>query len=707
MAGRTSGGRNGMAGKVLGAVGQWPLWFRGLLLALLVLVAWETWAAPPWKLGGPPPPQGIDFIAADGTLIAHRGPRTAAPVDASQLPDHVVQAFLAIEDRRFFDHGGIDYRGLARATLANMSAGGVVEGGSTITQQYVKNAFLTQDRTFVRKGKEMLLADWAELWMSKNEILSRYLELCYFGEGQYGLVAAAHHYFDRTPEELTLGQAALLAGMVKAPSRLAPTVDYAASTERMRVVLGAMAYAGFIAEDAAEDESDPKVTLGAKEEEGPSGTWFVDWLMQDIDDDFAGTVQTTLEPDAQARAERVVRNARLGGAEVALIAMRPDGAIAAMVGGRNWTPKAFNRAMTAQRQPGSTFKLFDYFAAMRDGMTPSTMVGDSPIDIDGWKPRNAYSGYYGPMPLSRAFAISSNTVAIRVAEMVGKDKVIDAARDLGVESEIPETPSMALGTATLTLKELAAAYAAFAYGKYPVAAYGIAGEGEAPRQRLDTEREWKPMLNLLFNAANRGTGKAALIDAHPVFGKTGTSQEGRDALFVGFAGNMVTAVWVGRDDNKPIPGNHGGGNPAQIWRQFMSGVKLEPLDLPIEAGAIKRPIPRPTISAEDADMRNIDIGNLPEGEVEFILEGIPELPEGEPIGLPVTVKEPEGIEPESATQAPATPNAPTSPPAPPTGNARDGNGAGSGAPGGNAANASGGAAQGGTGANPAPQAAQE
>lgn len=620
----------------------WPWWFQVLIAGLVVLVAWQTWAAPPWKLGGPPPPQGIDFLARDGTLIAHRGPKTAKPIDAAALPDHVREAFLAIEDRRFYEHSGIDPKGLLRAVFANVQAGGVAEGGSTITQQYVKNAFLTQDRTLVRKGKEMLLADWAELWMSKNEILSRYLELCYFGEGQYGLTAAARFYFDRTPAELTLGQAALLAGMVKAPSRLSPTVDYDASVERMRVVLSAMTYAGFITDDEAQAVRDPRVTRGEEEDEGPTGTWFVDWLMQDLGEDYHGTVQTTLEPEAQARAERVVRNARLNGAEVALLAIRPDGSIAAMVGGRKWTPEAFNRATTAKRQPGSTFKLFDYFAAMRSGMTPTTMVGDSPIDIDGWKPTNAYRGFYGPMPLSRAFAISSNTVAIRLAQMVGPDKVIEAARDLGVESEIPESPSMALGTATLTLKELVGAYAAFAGGRYPVRPFGIADEGTTPRWRLDRDREWVPMLQLLYGAANRGTGRAALIEGHPVFGKTGTSQEGRDALFVGFAGNMITAVWVGRDDNAPIPGNSGGGNPAQIWRQFMSGVDLEPLELPIKATAMQRPVAvRPT--EPSSDMSEIEIGNIPMEDFPMDLpEGIPDLPPGDGILLPGT-RFPDGV----------------------------------------------------------------
>ncbi|WP_218916948.1 transglycosylase domain-containing protein [Croceicoccus naphthovorans] len=656
--------RGGIARRALDEVLRWPRWFLALLAALILFIGWETYAAPPWTLGGPPPPQGIDFLATDGTLIAHRGPKTATPVDAAALPDHVRQAFLAIEDRRFYDHGGVDFRGLARATIANLKAGGVVEGGSTITQQYVKNAYLTQDRTFVRKGKEMLLADWIETWMSKDEILSRYLENCYFGEGQYGLVAAANHYFNVTPDELSLGQAAMLAGMVKAPSRLAPTVDYEAAAERMRVVLGAMVYAGFIDQAAADEESDPKVTPGAEEEEGPTGTWFVDWLMQDIDDDFTGTVQTTLEADAQAHAERVVRNARLGGTEVALIAIRPDGAIAAMVGGKKWTPEAFNRAVTAQRQPGSTFKLFDYFAAIREGMTPSTAIEDGPIDLDGWQPRNAYPGYYGPIPLSRAFAISSNTAAIRVAQLAGTDQVIEGARDLGVESDIPETPSMALGTATLTLKELVGAYAAFASGRYPVRPYGIAGQGEAPRHQLDTRREWAPMLTLLYNAANHGTGRSAVIGSQPTFGKTGTSQEGRDGLFVGFAGNMITAVWVGRDDNKPVPGNHGGGNPAQIWKQFMSGVKLEPLALPVKVKQIRRPVPRATMAPGEADMRGIDIGNIPMDDYQYdidIPEGIPQLPEGEltgePVNAPMEVEEiPErGEEPDPIPAPPRQP----------------------------------------------------
>ncbi len=655
------------AGRGYNVVRGWPLWFQGLLAALVLFVGWEIYAAPPWKLGGPPPPQGIDFLATDGTVIAHRGPKSAVPVNAEELPDHVVQAFLAIEDRRFYEHGGVDFRGLARATVTNLKAGGVVQGGSTITQQYVKNAFLTQDRTFVRKGKEMLLADWAEMWMSKNEILSRYLELCYFGEGQYGLVAASHHYFDRSPEDLTLGQAALLAGMVKAPSRLSPLENREASFERMRVVLGAMAYAGFITEDEAKEEPDPKVTPGAEDDEGPSGTWFVDWLMPQLPEGFSGSVQTTLEPDAQARAERVVRNARLGGAEVALIAMRPNGAIAAMVGGKKWTPEAFNRATTAKRQPGSTFKLFDYFAAIRDGATADTLIEDGPIEIDGWQPKNAYSGYYGQIPLSRAFAISSNTAAIRIAQDVGPDEVIDTARDLGVESEIPETPSMALGTGSLTLKELAAAYAAFALGKYPVEPYGLAEEAATPWRSLDAKREWVPMLKLLYGAANSGTGRAAVIDGQPTFGKTGTTQEGRDALFVGFAGNMVTAVWVGRDDNKPIPGNHGGGNPAQIWKQFMSGVKLEPLRLPLKVNQIKRPAPRRTMSAEDADMSTIEIGDMDEGDFDIMVpEGIPDLPEGLGQPAPIGAEGDEPSVPQTDIRVPATP--PQAEPAQPSAN---------------------------------------
>jgi penicillin-binding protein 1A len=549
--------------------------FAGLVLALL---AWQTWTAPPWRLNAAPLQAGVDLLDADGKLFAHRGPRPSERIDAAKLPETVRGAFLAIEDRRFYEHGGIDYRGLGRATLANLQAGNVVQGGSTITQQYVKNAFLTHDRTFARKFKELLLTDWVENWMSKDEILSRYLEHAYFGAQQTGLAAASRFYFDRAPEDLSLGQAAMLAGLVKAPSRLSPTSNRSGARARMRVVLGAMAAAGFITEAQAKAERNPRTIKSGRPPERAG--WFADWLYQRLPEGTAGRIRTTMDAEIQRRAERTVAAARLNGAEIALIAMRPDGSVVALVGGRNWQPGAFNRVSQAHRQPGSTFKLFDYLAAFRAGARPDDVVFDAPIAVGDWRPANGYRGYRGAMTLREAFAVSSNTAAVRIARAAGYREVVKAAHDLGLTSALPEgAPSLPLGTATLTLEELAGAYAAFASGRYPVTVHGRVDGAKTPPNRLDRRREWAPMLDLLWEAANVGTGRRAAVRL-PTFGKTGTSQDGRDALFVGFAGDLICAVWIGRDDNKPIYGASGGRLPAQVWRNFMSGLRLKSLDLP-------------------------------------------------------------------------------------------------------------------------------
>jgi penicillin-binding protein 1A len=586
---------------------SYPLLFA-LAVLLTPIVAWQTWTAPPWNLNDPPKLAGVDLLDANGKFFAHRGPRPSERIDAAKLPEDVRDAFLAIEDRRFYSHGALDYRGLARAVFTNLRAGGVSQGGSTITQQYVKNAFLTHDRTWMRKLKELFLADWVENWMSKDEILSRYLEHAYFGAQQTGLAAASRFYFDRAPEDLSLGQAAMLAGLVKAPSRLAPTVNRTAARERMRVVLGAMADGGFITEARAKAVRNPRVISSGRAKE--SAGWFADWLYARLPDDSTGRIRTTLEPDIQRRAERAVAQASLGGAEIALIALRPDGRVAALVGGKDWQPGAFNRVSQARRQPGSTFKLFDYFAAFRAGARPDDVVVDAPITIGDWRPTNAYRGYRGSMTLREAFAVSSNTAAIRIARATGYREVVKAAHDLGVESALPEgAPSLPLGTATLTLEELAAAYAAFAAGRYPVVLQGQPGLIKTPANKLDERREWAPMLDLLWEAANEGTGRRASSSLRlPAFGKTGTSQDGRDALFVGFSGDLVTAVWIGRDDNKPIPGASGGHLPARVWANFMSGVRLKPIDLPSPPRSLRR---EPVWTEPDAPELGDEDGDAP------------------------------------------------------------------------------------------------
>lgn len=541
----------------------------------LVLTGWALAVAPPWSMTEPEEAEAtLEFLAADGTMIARQGPAPIEPVAVEELPEHVRNAFIGIEDRRFESHFGIDPQGLARAFLANMGAGGVVEGGSTITQQFVKNRYLSQDRTIARKVKELMLANWVEVWMSKDEILGAYLDAAYYGDGQYGLVNASRHYFDREPAELTLGQSAMLAGLLKAPSRLAPTEDREASLERMEVVYTAMVDAGLVTQEDVDAEPDPAVTH-PEEPPIPHGNWFTDWIARDLGEGATGTIRTTLDADLQRHAEKVIADAPLGEAEVALIAMRPDGKVVAMVGGKEWTPEAYNRALFAERQPGSTFKLFDYLAAFRDGATPNDVMLDAPLELGSWKPANAYSGYRGPITIREAFAVSSNTVAVRAAQTAGYDEVQKATSDLGVRSDMPANESMPLGTNAMTLAELASSYAAFAGGRYPVTIYGRQGEWSNPSNELDPTREWQPMLDLLWHSANVGTGRRAVLD-QPTFGKTGTTQDGRDALFVGFAGDLVVAVWVGRDDNKPVPGASGGRLPAQIWKSFMEGADVKP-----------------------------------------------------------------------------------------------------------------------------------
>lgn len=594
------------------------------------------------------------MLDTNGKFFAHRGPRASERIDAAKLPEDVRAAFIAIEDRRFYAHGALDYRGLARAAYTNIREGRVSQGGSTITQQYVKNAFLTHDRTWTRKLKELFLADWVENWMSKDEILSRYLEHAYFGAQQTGLTAAARFYFDRSPEELSLGQAAMLAGLVKAPSRLAPTVNRQGARDRMRVVLGAMADAGFITEERAKAVRNPRLVSSGRKKPKESAGWFADWLYTRLDDDTIGTVQTTLESDVQRRAERAIDQARLAGAEIALIAIRPDGRVAAMVGGSDWQQGAFNRVSQARRQPGSTFKLFDYLAALRAGARPDDIVFDSPIAVGDWKPTNSYRGYRGPITLRQAFGISSNTVALRVSQAAGYDEVVRAARDLGITSDLPEdAPSLPLGTATLTLEELVGAYAAFALGRYPVMPEGVASAIKLPAHKLDEKREWAPMLDLLWESANEGTGRRASYMRLPTFGKTGTSQDGRDALFVGFSGDLVTAIWIGRDDNKPIPGASGGQLPARIWAEFMSGLRLKPLPIPSpkRAGRMQERSATPEQPTPTDDASGLIVEDGPALSQFPVETGLPQ-PQLQPqLPLPQTGLQPDPTKPPAESRA--------------------------------------------------------
>jgi len=559
---------------------RWPVVLYSIAAVIMVTVLWLVITAPLSRALEPLADPALLLLSDDGHPIALRGAIKEAPVDVTKLNPVTPAAFVSIEDRRFYRHWGIDPRGIGRALLADLRGGGVRQGGSTITQQLAKTSFLNGDRTIKRKAQEVIIAFWLEAWLTKPEILSRYLSSVYFGDGVYGLRAAAHHYFRRDPENLNLAQSAMLAGLVQSPSRLAPTHHLAAAQKRSRLVLRAMAQTGAIS--SARASSVTPARPATSEAKLPAGTYFADWVApsasQAFESDFGQVkVQTTLDRDLQRLAIRAVGRAPIGDAQAALVAMRPDGRVVAMVGGKSYGDSPFNRVTQARRQPGSAFKLFVYLAALRAGWTPDSMVDDSPITIDGWTPLNSDRVYRGKITLREAFARSSNAATVRLSRDVGRANVIRAARDLGITTPLPDKPSLALGTAGVSLLELTSAYAAIASGHYPIAARGLPEpqppEGLAAFFRssgsLDRQRDWAPMLDLLYAAANNGTGRRAAL-AIPTFGKTGTTQENRDAVFIGFAGNLVVGVWVGRDDNKSLGKVSGGTVPADIWRNFMS-----------------------------------------------------------------------------------------------------------------------------------------
>jgi penicillin-binding protein 1A len=574
------------------------------ILAVLfgLLVAWLSWRLPVSRALEPLPTPALVLVSADGHPFARRGAVKDRPVDVATLPPHVAQAFVAIEDRRFYRHFGVDLIGVGRALVTDIRQRRIVEGGSTLTQQLAKTAFLSSERTFRRKAQEVFVALWLEARLSKAEILSRYLSSVYFGDGVFGLRAAAQHYFAKPPEQLTLGEAAMLAGLVKAPSALNPVDHPDAAAKRQRVVLGAMVETKAITQ--AQAQRARRVRIRAAETL-PVGGYFADWaapqVKQALDAQYGRLeVRTTLDSRLQRRAERAVRSwldgpgRRQGATQAALVALRPDGAIVAMVGGRDYGASQFNRAVQARRQPGSAFKLFVYLAALRDGARPDSLVSEAPITVGGWTPRNYERTSGGDLTLREAFAESSNIAAVRLAQNVGRDKIVEAAQDLGVTSPLVKDATLPLGTSEMTLLELTSAYAAVAAGHAPVEPYALL-EGQdrlsAPRALPSEQRD--ELLDLLAATVEGGTARAARLD-QPVFGKTGTTQEHRDAVFVGFTGDIVVGVWVGNDDHSPMQGVTGGGLPAQIWRSFVSSA--------LDAGLVERvrpPSPPPAPPPEE------------------------------------------------------------------------------------------------------------
>lgn len=586
----------------------------GIIGLFILLVAWLAFTAPLNKSLQPIAAPQVTLLAADGTPIARNGAITDEPVDVSTLPPHVVEAFLAIEDRRFYDHWGVDPRGIARAAWTG------VGGGSTITQQLAKFTFLTPEQTLSRKAREMLIAFWLEAWLTKDEVLERYLSNTYFGDNVYGLRAASLHYFYRQPEKLTVSQATMLAGLVQAPSRYNPTKHYERAEKRRQMVVAAMVAAGYLTEGEARALRAPPLDVRTRETL-PTGTYFADWALPQAralaQPGYARqTLTTTLDSRLQNIARNVTARSGLGGAQVALVAMRPNGEVVAMVGGRDYANSPFNRATQARRQPGSTFKLFVYLAALRDGWSPDDTIDNTEFTSGSYRPKNARGTYSPTITLEDAFARSSNVAAVRLMQQVGSEKVIETARDLGVSSPLPEgDPSLALGTSTMTLIELTSAYAGAAANAYPIEPHAFAEPAPSWWERLwngfsgfsgSTHRGIEQMLRA---AINRGTGRAAMLSG-PNFGKTGTTQNNRDALFVGYAGDLVVGVWIGNDDNSPLAGEiSGGGMPARIWRDFMNQAQGA-------RGQSSQPAPReqadPGGPVEPLDVP--DLGDIPLGD---------------------------------------------------------------------------------------------
>ncbi|MGE5158094.1 MAG: PBP1A family penicillin-binding protein [Gemmatimonas sp.] len=532
----------------------------------------------------------IALQSADGRDFSGAGQQKLAPVDARSMPANLINAVLSIEDRHFYQHGAIDFPSVLRALRENLIAGKTVAGGSTITQQLVKNLFLGPERTYKRKIKEAAIAFWIEHHLTKDQILTSYLNNVYLGSGATGFPAAAKVYFNKNIDDLTLPEAAMLAGMINAPSQDDPFHDLDAARKRAATVLDAMVDNGKLTPaDALAAKLHP-ATPGRAEFAASAGGWFADWVYKKaaaVTPPFGGTIRirTTLDTRLQQLAMDAVKStlAKYGpekhATEAALIAMRPDGAVVAMVGGRSYAESQYNRAVQAQRQPGSAFKLFDYYAALRQGFTPDDRILDAPVDIRGWQPENYGRHHHGRVTLADAFANSLNDATVRLTQQVGIPQVIAAARDLGLHGRLQNNPSLALGTSEVTLLDLTSAYAAVRAGKAPVNPFGIAaikaGDDKA-YVRLDRPghaqhslgQYQQELIDLLRGVVEHGTGKAAALDGFAA-GKTGTAQNYRDAWFVGFNDTLVVGVWVGNDDHSPMRKVVGGSLPAQIWKEFM------------------------------------------------------------------------------------------------------------------------------------------
>jgi penicillin-binding protein 1A len=532
----------------------------------------------------------VTILASDGSLLTTYGDLFGQPLTLKDMSPYLPKAVVATEDHRFYSHFGVDPIGLVRAVFANVAAGHIVQGGSTITQQLAKNLFLTPERSLGRKIQETLLALWLEHRFSKNQILEIYLNRVYLGAGTYGVDAAAHRYFNKSARQASLYESAAIAGLLKAPTRFNPIRDSDKAAARTAQVLAKMVDAGFVTSSQAMAALSGGSSLAAVPVTRPGARYFGDWVAEQLGD-FADTgnrdltVVTTLDPRMQAQAEAAIADVitREGGklavSQGALVAMSPDGAVRAMVGGRDYTGSQFNRATQAQRQPGSAFKPFVYLAGLEAGLQPSDQFVDEPMRIGNWQPHDYTGHYQGEMTLAEGLAQSVNTIAVQVAQRAGLRNVVAVAHRLGISSPLAPEVSLALGTNEVNLLELASAYAPFANGGLGVWPHGITeirdGAGRIVFRRTGSgigqvvAPELTGTMNQMLSAViGHGTGKGAALP-RPAAGKTGTTQDYRDAWFIGYTADLVAGVWLGNDDNAPMNKVTGSSLPAQTWRRFM------------------------------------------------------------------------------------------------------------------------------------------
>jgi len=613
---RGGGGGNGKSRLRIGRLVYW-----GAVLALWAVIAaigvavWIGIHLPPIQsLEIPKRPPSVLIVGVNGATLATRGDMGGAAVPLHELPEYLPRAFIAIEDRRFYSHHGVDPLGIARALVADVLRRGASQGGSTITQQLAKNLFLTQERTISRKAQELVLALWLEHKFSKAQILELYLNRVYFGSGAYGVEAAAQRYFGKSARQLTLAEAAMLAGLVQAPSRLAPSHNPDGAEHRARIVLADMAEQKMIGE-SAERAALAHPARAVKAAGSGSVNYVADWVMDAVNDllgsvDQDIVVETSIDPAMQSAAERALtetlaqKGEKFGVGEGAMVAMTPDGVVRALVGGRSYADSQFNRALAAKRQPGSAFKPFVYLTALEHGLTPDTVREDGPIAVKGWRPENYEHEYMGAVTLTTALANSLNTVAVRLTLEFGPAAVIRTAYRLGISSLLEPNASIALGTSEVSPLELVSAYAPFANGGFAVAPHVIervrTTDGKAlyvrSAQMLGrvVDARYVAMMNaMMHETLVSGTARHADLPGWLAAGKTGTSQDFRDAWFVGYTAHLVAGVWLGNDDNSPTRKAVGGGLPVEIWSRFMRAVQqgVTPTALPGLSGGGWTPAP--------------------------------------------------------------------------------------------------------------------